>query len=57
MGKDFLDGWREATRKYEGDCEYDATAEAIIAYQREQELLKKQQEQNVEENKNCDNDK
>lgn len=43
MGKNFdsLDGWREENgiknskgevKKYEGGCEYDATAEAIKAY-------------------------
>ena len=53
MEKDFLDGWREATRKYEGDCEYDATAEAIKAYLRyEQE--KKEQEKKEQEKKSKD---
>lgn len=48
MEKDYLDGWRESTRKYEGDCEYDATAEAIKAYLKEQEL--KEQAKKEEEN-------
>ena len=50
MEKDYLDGWRELTRKYEGDCEYDATAEAIKAYLKEQEL--KEQAKKEEENQN-----
>lgn len=29
---DALDGWREATRKYCGDCEGDPTIDAIKAY-------------------------
>lgn len=41
--KDFLDGWREAVRVYEGDSEYDATAEAIRAYMKEQEEKEKAQ--------------
>ncbi len=41
MEKDYLDGWRESTRKYEGDGEYDATAIAIKAYLEKQEELKK----------------
>lgn len=48
MEKDFLDGWRESIRKYEGDGEYDATAEAIREYLREEEL-KKQKAKEEEE--------
>ncbi|MBE7082220.1 MAG: hypothetical protein E7378_00865 [Clostridiales bacterium] len=49
---DGFDGWREengfettkGTKKhYEGGCEYDPTAEAILEYMRAQELKKKQE--------------
>lgn len=49
MEKDFLDGWREATRKYEGDCEYDATAEAIKAYLRYEQEKKEQEKKSKDE--------
>lgn len=42
MEKDFLDGWREETRVYEGGCEYDATAEAIKQYLLQEELENKE---------------
>lgn len=42
MEKDFLDGWREETRVYEGGCEYDATAEAIRQYLLQEELENKE---------------
>ena len=49
MEKDYLDGWREATRKFEGDCEYDATAEAIKAYLRYEQEKKEQEEKSKDE--------
>ena len=50
---DSLNGWREEVgiknykgevKHYEGGCEYDPTAEAIMAYMREQEAKNKQKE-------------
>lgn len=47
---DSLDGWRKEVgiktskgevRHYAGGCEYDPTAEAIMAYEREQEAKRK----------------
>lgn len=49
MEKDYLDGWREATRKFEGDCEYDATAEAIRAYLRYEQEKKEKEEKSKDE--------
>ena len=54
---DYLDGWREdvgiknskgEVKRYEGDSEYDPTAEAIKANIREEERRKKEQEQELE---------
>lgn len=48
---DALDGWREEVgiknskgevKHYAGGCEYDPTAEAIMAYEREQARLAKE---------------
>ena len=49
MEKDFLDGWRESVRKFEGDCEYDATAQAIKEYLRQEELAKQKAKKDEEE--------
>ena len=47
---DSLDGWRQEVgiktskgevKHYAGGCEYDPTAEAIMAYEREQEAKRK----------------
>lgn len=55
--KDFLDSWREEVniknsngdiKRFEGGCEYDPTAEAILAYMREQEKLAKQKKEEDE---------
>ena len=56
--KDFLDSWREEVgiknskgevKHYAGGSEYDPTAEAIMAYMREQEKLEKQKAEKKED--------
>ncbi|MBE7074776.1 MAG: hypothetical protein E7376_02210 [Clostridiales bacterium] len=58
MPYDSLDGWRKEVGittskgekvRYEGGCEYDATAAAIMEYMRQEELAKKAKEQNKEQ--------
>jgi len=49
--KDNLNGWRESIRKYAGDSEYDATADAIKAYEEEQKRLAKIQDKEKQNTK------
>ena len=46
--KDSLDGWRESISIYAGDSEYDATVEAIKAYEEEQKRLEKDKKEKSE---------